>query len=108
MKSMDSTKKHQVEIELSSDESRPMTQSIFAVEETPLLYQLLDHDINVDHSCGGNGSCGTCHYFVESHPENISEIEDVEAELRAERQFKSNERLACQSHVKGPIKIRLP
>lgn len=104
---MDSTKKHQVRIVFGPDQENPVTRGILALENRSLLENLLDNNVNIDHSCGGNGTCGTCQYEILQGQENLSEIEEVESEMREDRGFAENERLACQSYLKGNIKIRI-
>lgn len=102
---MDSTKKHKVEILFASIGPQPLTHGIYVGESQSLLESLVERKIDIDHSCGGNGTCGTCHYFVVEGTENLSQIEEVEQEMRTNRKFQDNERLACQSYVRGDIKI---
>jgi 2Fe-2S ferredoxin len=67
---------------------------------------LLDKDIQISHSCGGNGTCGTCRIFIESSTLNsASQPSTVEAEFAYERGLKPNERLACQLYLLGPLKF---
>lgn len=101
----DSRKKHQVEI--VSYESKA-TRSVFADEEVSLLANLLQNNIEMDHSCGGNGTCGTCRIVVLDGFEKTSEIGEIEAEMRLDREFDENERLSCQTYIKGNIKITIP
>jgi ferredoxin len=101
----DSTKKHQIKIE--SQKNLP-TRSVFADEELTLLANLLNHRIEIDHSCGGNGTCGTCRIRVIDGLENFSEMGEVETEMKTDRNFTDDERLCCQSYIKGRIKIIIP
>lgn len=88
-------------------ESQGLTRGIQADESKPLLEHLLEQNIDIDHSCGGNGTCGTCHYFVIAGEHNISPREELEEELAHDRGFLPEERLACQSYIKGNIKIQI-
>ncbi len=101
----DSTKKHQIEIETLRNDA---TRGVFMDPEASLLANLIENQIEIDHSCGGNGTCGTCRVQVVQGLENFSEVDDLEAEMRSERNFEVNERLSCQSYLKGPAKIRIP
>ncbi|MFN8791787.1 MAG: 2Fe-2S iron-sulfur cluster-binding protein [Bdellovibrionales bacterium] len=104
---MDSTKKHKVEILDASIGPQIMTHGIYVHETQTLLANLLEQKVDIDHSCDGNGTCGTCHVFVEKGLENLSEPEELEQDLRKDRNFAENERLACQAFVRGDIKITL-
>lgn len=84
------------------------THSVFADEELSLLANLLQNRIEIDHSCGGNGTCGTCRIVILEGFDKTSEIEEVEAEMRLDRDFDKEERLSCQTFIKGHIKIRIP
>ena len=74
-----------------------------------LLDAALDHDIHLDHNCGGNCACSTCHVIVEAGMENLSEMRpDEEDMLDTATGLTLQSRLACQSQVKGEVKIKIP
>lgn len=73
-----------------------------------LLDCLLDQNIEINHSCGGMGSCGTCRAFVEQGIEKLNPRNEIEKEMAQDRGFSGNERLCCQSISTGSIKIRIP
>ncbi len=76
---------------------------------TTILDAALDNDIDLDHNCGGNCACSTCHVIVEEGMENLSEIsEDEEDMLDSAVGLTLTSRLACQCEVKGDIKVRIP
>ena len=78
--------------------------------EAPLQSSFMDvvQESGADVTFGcRNGTCGTCHVFVEKGLENLSEPEELEQDLRADRNFAENERLACQAFVRGDIAIKL-
>lgn len=104
---MDSTKKHQVEILSVSIDSQPLTRGIHVEECKSLLDNLIEQNVVIDHSCGGNGTCGTCHYFILEGEKNISPRDEYEEEFAHDRGFLPEERLACQSFVRGKIKIEI-
>lgn len=79
-----------------------------------VLEALLRAKVEIDHSCGGGASCGTCHIFVRS-PEGRPPLPapgEPEAEFIADRGFAPRERLACQLEaidelwIVAPEKIR--
>jgi len=62
-----------------------------------------NHDIFLDHACGGNCACTTCHVWVEEGAEGISEPEDDELDrldMAADQQL--NSRLGCQAVITRP------
>lgn len=67
----------------------------------------LSNGVELDHSCGGMGSCTTCRVFVESPLENLSERTDLERERAEERGFLENERLACQLEAMDEMVVRI-
>lgn len=75
-----------------------------------LLDIALDNGIALEHECGGNCACTTCHVWIETGMENLSPMQEVEAErlLDAENRHPSS-RLACQAIVQnGNVTARLP
>ncbi len=62
-----------------------------------------NHDIFLDHACGGNCACTTCHVWVEEGAEGISDPEDDELDrldMAADQQL--NSRLGCQAVIAKP------
>ena len=70
------------------------------------LEALLDSRIDISHSCGGNGTCGTCRIVVTEGHTDLPLREELEREMAEDRDFKENERLACQIQVEHKIKCR--
>ena len=52
--------------------------------------------LDIDHTCGGFGTCGTCLIEVVSGSELLNERTEQELEMSQDRQFRDNERLSCQ------------
>ena len=52
--------------------------------------------IELDHTCGGFATCGTCVVFVEQGLEALGPRDEIEAELAGDRGFAPEERLSCQ------------
>lgn len=78
---------------------------IGCAEGLSILEGLLSHGVEVSHSCGGHGSCGTCRVVIlrgKLEPRN-----ETEAELAKDRGFTDAERLACQTPLVAGVKIRL-
>ncbi len=55
------------------------------VENAPEGYSILeiteDHDIHLNHNCGGVCACSTCHVYIESGEEYLEEISDKEEDF---------------------------
>ncbi len=56
-----------------------------------------DHDIHLNHNCGGVCACSTCHIYVEKGMDDLEEISDKEEDFidRAVNP-RLNSRLGCQ------------
>jgi ferredoxin, 2Fe-2S len=62
-----------------------------------------NYGIFLDHACGGACACTTCHIWVKSGAEGISEADDEELDrldMAADQQL--NSRLGCQAVITGP------
>ncbi|HEV2990510.1 MAG TPA: 2Fe-2S iron-sulfur cluster-binding protein [Candidatus Angelobacter sp.] len=71
----------------------------------------LNHGIFLDHACGGNNACTTCHVHVLKGKECLTEMEDDEADrLDMAADLQLNSRLGCQAVVEKPgeIEISIP
>jgi ferredoxin, 2Fe-2S len=59
--------------------------------------------LHLEHACGGNCACTTCHVVVKQGDANLSEMDDDEldrVEMAADYQVAS--RLGCQAVIEGP------
>ncbi|MFI5086963.1 MAG: 2Fe-2S iron-sulfur cluster-binding protein [Terriglobales bacterium] len=71
-----------------------------------LLDVALNHHVFLDHACGGNCACTTCHVQVIKGADLLSEMDDDEADrldLAADLQL--NSRLGCQCVITKPGEI---
>jgi 2Fe-2S ferredoxin len=99
---------------LSSKESKlqifcsPVNRNVRARPGETILEALIRSDVEISHSCGGNGTCGTCRIFVESGIEKLPPRTEVEVEIAADRGFEENERLSCQTISMDKLKIFIP
>ena len=71
----------------------------------------LNHGIHLEHACGGNCACTTCHVVVRQGKELLSEAEDDELDrldMAADLQLDS--RLGCQAVVErgGEVVVEIP
>jgi 2Fe-2S ferredoxin len=75
-----------------------------------LLDVCLNAGIHLEHACGGNCACTTCHIIVQNGgDDNLSEMEDDEADrLDMAPGLTLHSRLGCQAVVKGDVIVEIP
>lgn len=74
-----------------------------------LLDIALNFGIQLEHACGGNCACTTCHVKVEAGKENLSEMEEEEQDrLDTAADLSLRSRLGCQAVVKGDVVVDIP
>ena len=73
-----------------------------------LLELLNAQKVGINQSCGGFGTCTTCRVLVLQTDKPIHSMNEIESERSAERNFESNERLACQIEVDSNLTIVIP
>jgi 2Fe-2S ferredoxin len=80
-------------------------------KEGSILDVALNHGIHLEHACGGNCACTTCHVWVKEGAENLSEMDDDEADrLDMAADLQLNSRLGCQAVITkaGKIVVEIP
>lgn len=77
---------------------------------TSVLECAIDHNIPLNHDCGGNCACTTCHLFVEDGAQNLESMsEDERGLLEANDKLDEKSRLGCQARIKsGAVVVRYP
>lgn len=74
-----------------------------------LLDIALNFGIPLEHACGGNCACTTCHVVVKSGDRNLSPMEDDEADrLDLAADVTIHSRLGCQCVVRGDVVVEIP
>ncbi len=74
-----------------------------------LLDVALNFDVPLEHVCGGNCACTTCHVIVTAGDANLSPLEDDEADrLDTAWDVTPRSRLACQAVVHGDVECVIP
>ena len=64
---------------------------------------------HLEHACGGNCACTTCHVIVKEGEENLSEMDDDEADrLEQAPGLTLHSRLGCQAIVSGDVVVEIP
>lgn len=64
--------------------------------------------VPLNHTCGGNGTCGTCRVFVTQGLEKLGPRNEIEAEMAEDRAFQESERLACQIEPVDGLVVEVP
>src|SRR5690349_7030710 len=68
-----------------------------------ILDVLLGHGIALEHACGGNCACTTCHVIVKQGSERLSPAEEAEDDLLDKAPgLTPTSRLGCQAVVEDP------
>ena len=85
----------------------PVEKKILIHDEKTVLDLALNNEIDIDHSCGGNGVCGTC-LIVASCDRPLAARNEIESEMAADRGFQLQERLACQIEPVDGLSVLVP
>lgn len=86
----------------------PMNMSCDAKDGESLLDVAINHDVPLQHACGGFCACTTCHVLVKSGDDSLSELEEEELDrLEQVAGIKSGSRLGCQAKVHGDVTVEI-
>jgi len=86
----------------------PSKQVVDASQGESILEAGLREEVDIPHSCGGNGTCGTCRVWVVEGLDRLPPRNDVEQEMADDRQFKPQERLCCQNYPVEGMVLQIP
>lgn len=87
----------------------PERITVNVAEGETILDTALDNEIELDHNCGGNCVCSTCHVVVEQGFERLGEKSDDEQEMLDEvADLQATSRLSCQCVVTDDMVVRIP
>ena len=65
--------------------------------------------IPLEHACGGSCACTTCHLIIRQGENNLSPMEDNEADrLDTAWDLRTSSRLGCQAVIKGDVIAEFP
>ena len=65
--------------------------------------------IHLEHACGGSCACTTCHVIIRKGMQNLSEMEDMEADrLDTAWDLTTESRLGCQAVITGDVVAEIP
>jgi 2Fe-2S ferredoxin len=87
----------------------PNNVTVEAEDGQSLLEAAIDNDIELEHNCGGNCSCTTCHVIVREDADKLSEMEEEEDDRLEELDDRARDsRLGCQALIRGDITVEIP
>lgn len=84
----------------------PSGKKVSVDGEKSVLELACSHEVELAHSCGGSGSCGTCLVKITGVP--LPERNEVEREMAEDRGFPPAERLACQTTAQEGMVVEVP
>jgi len=74
-----------------------------------LLDAALDNNVKIDHNCGGNCACSTCHVIVQEGYDTLNEMSEDEMDMLDELENATEtSRLACQCKVSSDLVVTIP
>jgi 2Fe-2S ferredoxin len=74
-----------------------------------LLDVALNFGVPLEHACGGNCACTTCHVIVRDHDSHLSPMEECEEDrLDLAAGLTLHSRLGCQAVVQGDVTVEIP
>ena len=80
---------------------------IISIEDpnATLLEAAIENRIPHMQECGGNGRCTTCRVKILEGLQNVAPRNELESRMAMLRGWEPSVRLACQSRVKGPVRL---
>ena len=88
------------------------SKTVTAEEGFSILEITEDHDVHLNHNCGGVCACSTCHIYVHKGEDFLEEISDKEEDfIDRARNPRLESRLACQCVIldnEGVYEIEIP
>lgn len=107
------TKKHHKVTFLPLNKTVEVDEASYPYGDHGLPGSLLDialkHDIRLEHNCGGNCACTTCHVIVKEGMEHLSTMQaDEEDRLDMAEGLTLTSRLGCQAVVRGDVVVEIP
>lgn len=87
----------------------PAGVTVDVVQPASVLEIALAHGIDLEHACGGNCACTTCHIVIRAGEDNLSLMDEAEEErLFGAADLTLHSRLACQCVVRGDATVEIP
>ena len=80
----------------------PSGSAVTACSGDTLLDAALANGVGLEHECGGNCACTTCHLYVVEGSDHLSPPEEVEIDrLSTADDLRADSRLGCQAILQG-------
>lgn len=87
----------------------PANLTVEVEDGTSILDAALNHAVDLEHNCGGNCACSTCHVIVQQGMESLTgRSEEEEDQLEDADGLTKDSRLACQAKISGPVIVVIP
>lgn len=87
----------------------PQNVTVDVPQGHSVLDAALNHDIPLDHACGGVCACSTCHVIVKQGFETLDEATEREEDMLDNAPFLSRtSRLGCQVEVNADLVVEIP
>ncbi|MBI5379665.1 MAG: 2Fe-2S iron-sulfur cluster binding domain-containing protein [Nitrospirae bacterium] len=84
-------------------------KTVKAREGQSILDVALEHEIPLEHNCGGNCACSTCHVIVREGMKHLSPMQEEEEDQLDEAEgLTLISRLGCQAKIRGDIVVEIP
>ncbi len=88
---------------------QPLGTAVETEEGKSILETALEHEIHLEHACGGFAACTTCHVIVKEGDDNLSELEELEEDMLDNVEGGSlRSRLGCQAKISGDVVVQIP
>jgi 2Fe-2S ferredoxin len=87
----------------------PLNKTVDARTGISLLDIALENGIDLEHNCGGNCACSTCHVIIVRGMESlIAKSLDEGDQLEDADGLMVNSRLGCQAKIHGDVVVEIP
>lgn len=86
----------------------PMNTTVEVKSGETILDIAINHDVPLQHACGGFCACTTCHILVKSGEKELSDMEEDELDrIDLVNDRAENSRLGCQAKVYGDVTVEI-
>ncbi|MDP2340432.1 MAG: 2Fe-2S iron-sulfur cluster-binding protein [Deltaproteobacteria bacterium] len=87
----------------------PLGRTVDVRQGHSVLDGALNHDIPLDHACGGVSACSTCHVIIKEGFSSLPPATDKEEDMLDNAPFLTRtSRLACQVEVERDLVVEIP
>ncbi len=87
----------------------PSNQEFEVEAGKTVLEAAIENGVHLEHACGGNCACTTCHVIIREGMKNLSKMQDDEADrMDTATGITLQSRLGCQSKIQGDVVVEIP